>query len=144
MAKFSRDAFLAKQLEAANKQKTHHVKLPSGVTFELRYPPLEQWIANGMLPQSLLRISLETTRGRGILSEAKQGELQAAVSVEDQVQSIKFRKDAVQYACVSPKLVENPVNDDEIAPWELSFEDFNFIFAWTMDQSDAATSKVGK
>lgn len=110
------------------REPTVDLALPSGATFTLRRPPLEVWTVSGKIPQALISAR---TRESGTNCEIGDDELLA---------SIVFVRDALLYACVSPKLIpptpeddlagRRELGDDELWADELDPEDFEYLANW--------------
>lgn len=102
---------------------TAEIPLPSGAVFTLRRPPLQVWIAAGKIPQSFL------TKMRGA---ADPNAAAATLSDDETMAALKFVRDAICYASVSPKIVAGTTDDAELDPAELAPEDFQFLSQWVM------------
>lgn len=102
---------------------TTELTLPSGAIFTCRRPPLQVWIAAGKIPQSFLA---KMRRVEGAEIDPVQ------VGDDETLAAVAFVRDAIIYACVSPKLVRGGAGDDELDPSELDPEDFEFLTRWIM------------
>lgn len=114
-----------RKLRAAS-ELTAEVTLPSGAVFTLRRPPLQVWIAAGKIPQSFL---LKMQSGANPTAAVE------AMDSKETMQALTFVRDAIVYACVSPRLVPGTTADDELDPAELHPEDFTFLSKWIMTGS---------
>lgn len=134
--KFSAAAYRARSVEDVFLTQPEEVTLPSGFAFFLRRLNKQFFIKNGRIPESLLKIGLEVWGNSGKVSE----DTLKAATAEDTLKALCFMRDAVRLACHSPRIVEKPIADDEIAPSELSEADFDFIFAYSvsMEGGEAA------
>lgn len=120
-----------RKLKAA-KESTTELKLPSGAVFTLRRPPMEVWIAAGKIPQSFLQQMIKGGRGGRV----------ETLSDEDTMASILFVREALLYACVSPRLVVGATGEDELDPCELDPEDFEFLSRWVLSGSPGVAVKT--
>jgi hypothetical protein len=111
--------------KAARAEKTFEVELPSGNKFLLRDPNLQMFVVSGALPLGVAE-KMEAARAEGKTDE----QAFKMLSPKEQIASINFATKLVRYICVSPKIVDNPQTDDEIAPEELLPEDFSFLVQW--------------
>lgn len=111
---------------AKAEEPTGEIELPSGAVFTMRRPPLQVWVAAGKIPQSFL------VKARAASNTAAAVE---TLSDEEAFAAIKFIRDAIQYACVSPRLVLDGKGDDELDPADLDPEDFQFLSKWVMTGS---------
>lgn len=101
---------------------TAELTLPSGEVFTVRRPPLQVWVAAGKIPQSFLR---KMGGDAGAISAAQLSDAETLAAIE-------FVRDAIVYACVSPKLVIGGTGEDELDPSELDPADFEFLTGWIM------------
>src|SRR5213592_4147629 len=90
-------------------ERTYTITAPSGMYF-----------INGQLPHSL------TEKAAKALSENEPAEVKELTPVEN-LQAMVFIRDLVKDACVNPKIVEKPQNEDEISPSDLELDDFLFL-----------------
>lgn len=117
---------------AYRKTQGEEVLLPSGNQVLLRRPPLQVWLSNGRLPQTITAAAIESVQS-GTEREQAQAEVMTRIANStpaEQQATLKFMVDVVTYAFVSPKLVIGATSDDELDPSELEEADFNFVFAW--------------
>ena len=77
--------------------------LPSGMVIQATRPPLEVWTASGLIPDTLTadlqRVFVETKGDPDAIEEAFEG-----IGEERSAQVLVFMRDAVQAACVSPRI----------------------------------------
>ena len=108
------------------KKATTELTLPSGLVVTLQRPPLQVWMLAGKIPQSFVKQLLD---GKGELPEEQ--------SAEDTLAGIKFVREAILYAFVSPKLVidADPNSETELDPADLDPQDFLFLSRWVMTGS---------
>jgi hypothetical protein len=103
------------------------VTLPSGAVWKLRQPPIQQFIAAGKLPSSLV--------GKLAAAAATDSDPNAAVKTlnpTELIQSLEFSRDLLLACAVEPRISLNPKSDDEIAPEEILPEDFQFLMKWVI------------
>lgn len=112
--------------KAAQPIETIEVELPSGEKFLLRKKvDLEMFVVSGVLPLSIAD-KMESAQKKGSSVEAAFEQLSSG----EKIKSIEFSTKLVRHICISPKIVDNPQTDDEIAPEELLPEDFTFLLNW--------------
>lgn len=120
------DKYRKHRAEKAKQEPTAEVKLPSGEVFTLRRPPLHIWVSTGKIPQHFIRQARK-------LIDAPEG---AQPTDDEALNALKFMGDIVRYACVSPRIKEDPGPDeDAIDPSEFIEGDFEFIFQWATNQA---------
>lgn len=110
-----------RQAKAASEQ-TFEVTLPSGEVFTLCKVDIQIFAVSGALPLTLAE-KMERLRAKGATNE----EAFQALSVKEQAKSVEVTSKIVRKACVNPRIVDYPETDNEIAPEDLSLEDYLFI-----------------
>lgn len=111
----------------------HDVTLPSGFVWKLKEPPIQQFIAAGRLPNSLVEKMAQIT-------ETYKGQDAATISAavarvlepSEMVAQLTFARDLLIHCAIDPRIVVNGTAEDEIDPTEIDPEDFNFLMGWVM------------
>lgn len=123
---FSRQGYLKKKLEVT---KTFDVVLPSGAEFTLRRPNLKAYLSSGQLPTSLLKKMMQLSKR----SKSYATEAMAEMTEEETVSMLVYQGSVLKEVCVSPRIVDNPTADDELAFTDLTDEDIEFITKWAFN-----------
>lgn len=115
------------------------VSLPSGAVWQLREPPIQQWVLSGKLPASLTAKMAAAANQNN--SEDAQKAIVAQLTPEDLINNLAFGRDLLLYCAVNPRIVPNanPENEDEIAPEEILPDDFSFLINWVMVGGDPSS-----
>ena len=124
--KFSRQSYLQKKLEVTE---TFDVVLPSGAEFTLRRPNLKAYLSSGQLPTSLLKKMMQLSKR----SKAYATEAMAEMTEEETVSMLVYQGSVLKEVCVSPRIVDNPTADDELAFTDLTDEDIEYITTWAFN-----------
>lgn len=124
-----REARRAAQLKTAE---TVAVAVPSGMVFECCVPTLESYVLSGLMPMSL------TEKLSSVMKPEQNVDLKSVLSENDAKNTLIFAREMVRDICVNPRIVENPQNEDEIAPHEILIEDFAYLVKWGMSQMGGA------
>ena len=103
------------------------VTCPSGHVFRLRRPPLKAWGALGL--PSFFAKDVREAWAEVIPQEASAPA--ARPSLEEQERRGKVYFAFLQYAFVSPRLVEGSPKDDEVTLADLS-DDIDFLLKWVV------------
>lgn len=107
---------------------------PSGMEWKLRRPNLGQWVTSGFVPMSL---------AKNLAAASETGDATSAfdsLSIDDKIKTLDFSQKVVRYCAVSPQIVENPTEPDQIGYDEVEMDDFQAILAWAMPGGDGAAS----
>jgi hypothetical protein len=96
----------------------HLYVLPSGLVCRVRNVPFDFFIKVGRIPNSLMGAVLAVMNG-----ETNQLELPARKDIEGIKENLDFVNSLAECAMVSPRLVDNPTQDDEIGFDDLELED---------------------
>lgn len=107
-----------------------NLTVPSGRTFEVRPLPKHFYLFYGELPTALSEKAVAALKSEDMQSFEK--EILETLSPDKILQTLVFLREAVKYICVKPKISLSPQNADEISPFEISEEDFNFLGKWAM------------
>lgn len=104
---------------------------PSGMEFVLRRPNIALFQDMGTLPQAF---------GGKVQGTDKGAMIDAFNALSDQQKAKRIEQAAtiVRFICIDPKIVENPTKDDEIAPEDVTLEDFNALCEWAVGGGDEA------
>lgn len=113
--------------ERAAKEETFDFESPSGMVWKLRRPNLLQYAATGQMPVGLVVKMAQSTP-----EEQESGTPFLTLDGQEQLKTIEFASKLVQYCAVSPRIVEVPQNDDEIAYSEVELDDYNAILQWAV------------
>src|SRR2546423_10508741 len=116
--------------QAAREVQAKEIPLPSGMMVLAARIDLVDWLSTGMLPQVFVEEVLKIVEdGR----KPTTSEVLRRAKGKAIIESLIFMRNIVQATLVSPRLVMRPDPEkDEIAPHELTKEDFAFIFQWQM------------
>ena len=112
---------------------TYEVTAPSGKKYILRPLPLHFHLFYNQLPAFKAG---EVAEALGQGEEAVKDFVRKEFSVDEQVQMAEFMRDAVLTACVKPKITMSPKNADEISPFQISGEDFEFLGVTAINPKD--------
>lgn len=120
----------------AAKQETFDVEMPSGLTWTLRKPDIQQFVINGTMPMSM------ASKLSKAAQDADGDNLKAfsTLSIEDQIKTIGFSQKVVRFCAVDPRIVETPTADNEIGYDDVEIDDFNAILAWALPGGGEAES----
>ena len=113
---------------AADQADAKPLELPSGMTILARRPPLQEWILQGRLPSAFAAIVL-AQRG---------GEPQAPPSAEEVLAMGRFVFAMVRATVVSPRIVEAPASEAEIAYADIPAPDVDAIMAFALRSQEVA------
>lgn len=119
-------------------QPTVPLLLPSGVTIEACRPPLDEWIASGRLPDSLVRTYLAAHPGPETEHAPAVEEVDQATALE----SITAMRRLVCATVVNPRVAENPETEDVMALADMPTKDFFFIYQWALGGSPSLPVKT--
>jgi hypothetical protein len=61
-----------------------------------------------------------------------------AISNDQAMEIARFLRELLVYCCLSPRIVEAPAGEDEIAPREIPDADWRHIVTWAMRVEEAA------
>jgi hypothetical protein len=110
----------------------HQLPLPSGITADVRRPPLAVWIAKNKLPDHLLTLFAQARRvgGGGAVT----------VSGAELPGMMDFAIELARESFVWPKIVDqaDPEDDDTLEPGQLSMEDLSEFLTWAFGGSKGA------
>ena len=107
---------------AAAPEEVVDLPLPSGMTIRARRPGPMQFAAWQRLP---LMLTAATAPG-------------ATPSDKDAMEIARLLRELLEYCCVSPRIVEEPKGENEIAAREVPEEDWQHIVGWGMRTKEAA------
>lgn len=100
------------------RQQTDVVDLPSGNTVELRKVKLMDLVVQGKIPQLLQPVIDELFEKRDVTSSM----------TDSLIKSTRIYDVVCRAAFVSPRVVDQPVADDEVSLDDIDFEDKAFVF----------------
>ncbi len=123
-----------RRLKADRQVETFDFTSPSGMTWKLRKPDLQQFIASGLLPLELTAKMVKAQK-QGVAIESVVEQL----NLDEQVKLIQFNSALVKYCAVDPRIVETPTSGDEIAYIEVERDDYEAILAWANSGGGEAT-----
>lgn len=107
------------------KQEGYLLEFPSGVSAYVRPVSLDLLMSSYFVPNELIPHVEEMMRSSSASKEGKNVD-----TVELSRNNIKFSA-AVAYASfISPRVVAEPQEDDEISPEDISTEDLQFLVRW--------------
>lgn len=105
------------------------IKLPSGNTVKIRPVPMDQLLKRGKIPDMLSPLAAKT-----LWSEIASNEI--GESEELSGKYIELMDLIVPIATLEPKIVDNPVEDDEISLDDIDFMDKLAIFNLVIQPSE--------
>lgn len=114
------------------------LETPSGMTWKLRRPQLDQFLLAGTMPLSLAsKVAEQQQHG------ASTDDVAQTLDASEVVQGIKFMGDLVRYCAVSPRIVDAPrAGEDEIGVAEVELDDFYAILAWAKTQAGGGQAET--
>lgn len=119
---------------------TYQVTAPSGRVWTLRPLPKHFFIYYGQLPSVMTAEVLKQIRTGN--TEAVEKEIEKNLTADEIMQTAMFIRDAVDYACVNPKITLAPKNENEISPFKITPEDYDFISQIVMKGGEAGGLKT--
>lgn len=119
----------------------HDVTMPSGFVWKLRKFPIAQWTLAGKVPNFFTSKTAMSMISAGTINEKSFGK---NVNADDVNEMLDFMREVALYSAVSPRISLEPTSDDEIAPEDISKDDFNALIKWTMAPSGGEAQGLGK
>lgn len=104
---------------------TFDVELPSGAVFLLRKPDLELFTLSGVLPVTVTAKMHAAQRAGQTADQAF-----ADLAIDEQIKAVEFGRKMLEFICVDPRIVADPVADDEIGFEDLDPADLRFLTEW--------------
>lgn len=117
-------------------EENYQLTAPSGKVWTLRPLPKHFFIYFGQLPNVMSeRVMAAVKTGD---AAAVEKEIESTLSPDEMLQTLAFVRDAIQYACVNPVISLNPKNENEISPFQITPDDFDFLSKAVMQGGGAA------
>src|SRR5262245_51103205 len=104
----------------------------TGESFFVRRVGAVAYAAAGQLPYSLTAEAVPKWKEAGV--EVAGGDVTEQKKLAESQKSVQLMARIVVEACVTPKIVQVPANDDELALEELDDSDLVYIFKWATGQ----------
>lgn len=120
---------------------TYTVESPeSGRKWTLKPIPKHFYLMYGQMPSTLTERAAEALNAQNAVELEK--ELDRTLSAEQKMQLMIFIREAVNFACVNPKLSLNPSGPDQISPLELSEAEFNWLSGIVLNPRGAEAERL--